>query len=346
MWNELKIEKELQISLITDFGDDKGKEYYSNYTSARNYIIDHILPEIKAAEPNLTCHDGEHIRNVLQNAHFLLKDEGMSKLTSLEKYCLCLIIFFHDVGNVEGRKNHYDKTRIAKIYNRIRGNNSRFNQERYLVINAASAHSGETSTGSLDTIKEIDQSPTNLDGFPIRLRELASIVRFADELAEGPQRTSDYKNKTGGYDESSKPFHQYSEITNIQIDREGNRIALTYHIDFNSNKDNPEIWDQLKSLLELAYIRIIKLDEERRYAKYYSELLSPFKRTEVIFNFFNEGIPCEVEIEKIVLGSEYVIPRKDYKCEEISDQYPKMLVETVITKIKENLLEIKNRYQS
>jgi len=340
MWNEQKIEQELQLSLENELGKDKAKEYFADYVNARTYIINNILPEIKAKQPDCSYHDASHIEDVLQRAYFLLGNDGLSALTCLEKYCLCLIAVFHDVGNIEGRKNHYDKTKIAEIYNRVRNGDTKYNQERYLVINGASAHSGITKSGSLDTLKDIDVIPTNLDSYPIRLRDLACIIRFADELAEGYQRTSDYKIKKNEYDEESKKYHQYAECVNVHVDRGGGRIALTYHIELNNTSGQID-WEDLKTFLNFLYKRIIKLDEERLYAKYYSELLSPFKKTEVIINFNVNGIPCDLDIKKIVLENEYIVPRKeeDIDAQELTNEYSDFNVNTMVELLKDYLKE-------
>ncbi|MDR2408076.1 MAG: hypothetical protein LBE13_08195 [Bacteroidales bacterium] len=338
MWNELKIEQEVLTSLKKELGDDRANEYFADYVSARTYIIDNVLPEIKAKQPDISYHDVSHISDVLQRIYFLLGDDGLSKLTSIEKYCLCLIAVFHDVGNIEGRKEHYNRTKIAEVYNKVRNGDSKYNQERYLIINGASAHSGITKSGSLDTLRDIDIMPTNLDGYPIRLRDLACIIRFADELAEGYQRTSDYKNKKGEYDEKSKIYHQYAENVNIQIDRGGGRISLMYHIELKNTSDNVD-WDNLRNFLNFTYKRIIKLNEERLYAKYYSELLSPFKKTEVVINFNIDGIPCDIDIPKIVFENEYIIPRKeeDIDIQELIDNNTYLNVDSMVDLLKKHL---------
>jgi hypothetical protein len=339
MWNEQKIEKYLEKILKKELGEDKGKEYYADYVSARTYVLENISPEIKAKEPDLSYHDASHIGNVLENVYLLLCDDGLSELSSIEIYCLCLIIVFHDVGNINGRKEHYDKRRIAEIYNKARNGASKYNQERFIVIMGASAHSGTSKSGSLDTIKEIDTAPTNLHGYSVRLRDIASIVRFADELAEGPQRTSDYKNKKRVYNEESKLHHQYAEQINVHIDRKGRRIALTYHIEIKPNETQEIDWDTIKDILLFTYYRIVKLDEERRYSKYYSELLSPFKKTEVLMKFYQEKIPCDIDIDKIIFEEEYVMPRSkdEINAEELYKKYPSLDIDNIIRSLQNSI---------
>jgi hypothetical protein len=43
----------------------------------------------------------------------------------------------------------------------------------------------------------------------------------------------------------------------------------------------------LKEFLTFVFNRIAKLDEERRYARFYCRALAPFKQTDVAINFYN-----------------------------------------------------------
>ena len=74
-----------------------------------------------------------------------------------------------------------------------------------MVVRATSAHTGKAQDGSCDTLKEVAELD-HLANRPVRLRELAAILRFADELAEGPQRTSEFMQVEDLYESESKNF--------------------------------------------------------------------------------------------------------------------------------------------
>ncbi|RYE27838.1 MAG: FAD-binding protein, partial [Sphingobacteriales bacterium] len=141
--------------------------------------------------------------NVLKNADLLLHN-NYNQLDGINLYCLGMIILFHDVGNIEGRTGHNKK--IAEVYNEVRNKKPEFSQERNCVIRAAEAHTGfsakDSTTDTLKDVAEVD----HIDGKKIHLRELATLLRLADECAEGHQRTSDYLNKTGVYDDGSQIY--------------------------------------------------------------------------------------------------------------------------------------------
>lgn len=322
---QTKLEKYLEAALLEKLGNEKGKNYYSDYQSARSYLMQNILPNIKATEPDLTDHSEKHIENVLNNTWHLL-DTAKTQLSEYDLYILCLSILLHDVGNINGRKEHNKK--VSEIYNVIRNNDSNFNTERILVLNAVKAHCGTTKLGSRNTLAEVDIK-ASLRGEPIQLREIASILRFADELAEGPQRTSDYLIDTGKISDKSKIYHRYAQITNIFIDRGNERIVLQYHID--TEKETPE---SLRELLSCAYERIIKLDEERRYTKFHSKLLESFRKTEATFNFFHKGEPLDISIEKIILNDSCVIPGEKQPCiTDLVSEFSTLNIDGVISQL-------------
>lgn len=318
---QTSIEKTLEQALL-DLGNEDGKNYYANYQSARNILFADVLPNIKISEPKLTDHGERHIKNVLGNAWRLLGEQKPDEMTSLDMYILCLSILFHDVGNINGRKEHNKK--ITDTYNSIRGEQqASFSPERALIQKIVRAHCGVNSKGSKDTLCEVEII-SSLAGNRIQSREIAAILRFADELAEGPQRTSDYIP----VDQSSSVYHEYAKITDVCIDKGNERIILQYHIDISAFESE----DKLKNLLQFIYERIIKLDEERQYVKFYSHLLSPFKRTEVTFNFNNKGEPLNVFDEKIVLVDKCVIPG-DKKTEDLIRRFPCLGIDLVLNKL-------------
>ncbi|MFB9862262.1 HD domain-containing protein [Rufibacter immobilis] len=331
MWNELSIEEKMKAALVQQFGKDKGNKYYVQYATARDYLVDEIFPQIRGVEPSLSEHDATHIQNVLGNAEFLLGDD-IEKLDGINLYCLCLVILFHDVGNIHGRKNHNKFNKIATVYDEVRKRDAKYNHERNVVIRAAQAHSGKSSSGSNDTLKDLP--PTDhIYGHTIKLRDIASILRFADELAEGPQRTSEFMQAHHKYDPKSLPFHKYASITNIHIDRPNERITLTYHIylDRKTKKFTTKTEKEFKELLSFTYKRILKLDQERKYTKHYSDFLSPFKKTSVKLNIYINGELQELELNEINL-TDIVVPGED--CKDIFELDSAYKVENILESLK------------
>ena len=99
--------------------------------------------------------------------------------------------------------------------------------------------------------------------------------------------------------------HRYASCMSVFIGRDDQRIALTYSIKINSS--NKKIWSETKALIEYIYIRILKLNNERLYNKYYAEILSHFKRVEVTINFEIDGSQAIIGLKQLVL-TDLLIP--------------------------------------
>ena len=203
-------------------------------------------------------------------------------LTAADAYILCLSILFHDAGMVYGREGH--EQQIVRVYDWVRQSCDPPLQEKALIYRIAGAHTGTTEEGRTDKIGEVP-STMDLDGDEVKPRELAAILRFADELSEGPQRTSRFVATETGVALASKVYQEYASVTNVHIDRSLGRIVLTYSYDIcgpNANPASPEF----RKLLEFTFSRAIKVDRERRYTRFHSAQLAPFNRTEITFNFW------------------------------------------------------------
>ena len=271
------IEHLTEKRLLEDAQGD-GKALWGGYIVAREKVFEKILPYIRSQEPALTEHDGSHVVNVLANAYKLLGrprcigSNGRSSLTPIELYFLCLSILFHDCGNIFGRKGH--EARLEEAYTEARGGAQSLASEKRLVFQIVRSHSGLTSEGSPDTLAQLDPHGS-FGGKQVNCQRIASILRLADELAEGPQRTSLFMQQHLSLPKDSQVYHDYANITSsVNIDRSYERIAVVYDIDI-----TPEVWggqfdpDRLGGLLSFCYHRMVKLDIERKYNRHYCPLL-------------------------------------------------------------------------
>jgi hypothetical protein len=293
-WVKTDLEVYVESQLKQKFGSDKGEAHFANFVSSRTKVLDEI-GQIQGVEPLLSDHGPKHIADVMKQVLMLIStDEQIHKLQALDLYVLLLAVLFHDVGNLFGRFGH--NNRIAAVYDFARGTSADVRHEKALVIRAARAHTGQSTTGDKNTLFELNDRE-HLNGEIIKLQTIAAVLRFADELAEGPQRTTDFFRNSIGYGES-QIYHQYASCTHVAVDRAHGRICLTYEIELkeyraaNGTIDRP----RLIELLECIQHRIGKLDQERRYTRYYCELLSIFKKTEVRISFWSNGFPVALDI--------------------------------------------------
>ncbi len=335
VWTERLIEKITLESLIQDLGESAGKERFGFYTTTRKHIVQDILPQIRAVLPNHTDHGIDHVANVLDNAGLLLDIENnKDSISGMEMYSLILAILFHDAGNIYGRDDHQRK--ISDIYDYCRAVAHCDLGEKMMVMKTTEAHCGKAADGSNDTLKELNPDNVIVCGKPVRLRYIAAILRFADELAEGPIRTSLYMQKKYFYKRNSMIFHNYANTIRVDIDPRNYRIALTYHIVVKTNRkgelSNAET-NKIEILFAYLYRRINKLNQERKYAKHYCDLLSSFKAVTINFNFWIRGKVYALGLPSPFTLTDLVVPGDDEKqLHEYSDVYR---FDNIIAKIKD-----------
>lgn len=332
-WVTVPLEERMKGALIHKHQQAKADYYFGLYTSARERILFELAEEIKRTEPNLTDHGPRHIANVMEMASELLGEHAFvhegGYLTAADAYILCMAILFHDVGNIFDRRGH--EKRIAEVWAWVRANQNAPRMERTLIVRIAGAHTGTTPRGSRDTLADLELS-SNLDGVQVHEQELAAILRFADELAEGPHRTSSFVREIQGYPPEAEIHHRYAAITSVHVDRGNSRIALTYEFDLRSSGvDADELILRTDELLRYTYTRIMKLDEERQYTRFHSNLLVPFKETRVQINFWIDDRNALVDLQPLTLSDKRIPGSPQRPIHEHDAAYA---VETVCAKLR------------
>lgn len=309
MANHLELEEAMIKGLRHQYKADKADAFMARYFAAKNKLFTDILPWIRSNEPNLSDHSEKHIENVLNNAHKLISGNFNLKdpvLSGLDLYFLCQVCLFHDVGNFYGRSLHNQK--ITEIINKsfndlFDGENKR---ERRLIAEAGRAHTGKNGS---DTLVHLFNKNEHIQGDHINYCALAAIVRFADELAEGPQRTSSFMQKEGRFDAGSSIYHKYASCTHIKIDSPNQRISISYefNMEVDGSCDSVSVREDFQNLMKFTYGRIAKLEQERKYYNYYNGLSKSIKETQVNFSFQKNDYDLDYKIEPLILN-DLVVP--------------------------------------
>ncbi len=322
---DLKIEIRMKNLLEEEFGKSQGQEIFFGYVDSRKKVYP-LAEEIKAKEPNLSNHGPGHIDNVLENLDSLLGD---AEISAANLYILCLSMLFHDLGNLHGRERHNKK--IDEIYASVKGNNA-YKPEQKAVYLIVGAHTGNAGDGSKDSLKDVP------DHLPLFSKEIfpqknAAILRFADELAEGPQRTSLYLQEQGIYAENSEIYHHYANIVSIEINRKLERISAHYHIPLIFN-DSIKIktGEEFVEFRDFIFSRFNKLDQERKYCKHYCDWLNPFRKSIAILDFWDGPHLMDHDLPPIEL-TDLIVPEG---CQNnILECYPQYNNDAIIKTLKE-----------
>ena len=329
------MEQCLKQALETKFGREQGAEYMGSYVSARKVLLEDVLTEIRRAEPNLTDHGPDHVRHVLENA-FKLLERDIDYFSAVELYVLGLSILFHDVGNLERREEHHK--RVARFYDYVR-KGPQYAHEKALIVQIAAAHTGQARNGTANTLADVP-SLSHLKGEPVKSRELAAVVRLADELAEGPNRTSAYLRGRNAYPPESTIHHDYAAATDISIDGGNSRIAVTYQFEFRRNGGLDEELSRIKALLQYACERLAKMDVERRYARYHcARPLFPYQEISVRLNVQIDGEFIDPPLEATISDEVNLNSPREF----LYLRDPRWKPEAVAAQIRKQVLRRDNR---
>jgi hypothetical protein len=296
MWAEQKFEAAAKLALDAFQGD--GSSIWSKYEVTRDDVVANILPYIASQEPGLSDHGVDHIANVIRNVGLVLGMNGAGKvydgaplhsLSGVEQLLLALGCLLHDIGNIRGRNQHNLVT--GEVWKNAGG--SSFKQwqpaDRKTIIALCRAHTGKAPDGSKDTLKQLASVDSYFLGETVSLAKLAATLRFADELAEGVQRTSRFLLFQKLYGTDNADYHRYANATEVNIDRAKGRIALNYTIELtNPGMADGGLLKNLTRLLDLVFKRIVKLEHERVYARHYAPDLLAFSETSVVIDITRE----------------------------------------------------------
>jgi len=274
-------------------------QYWSTYAYCKEYFCRELYSNISRVEPNLTDHGETHISNVLKNAYKLLAKDV---LNVHELYTLCMSILIHDIGNLSGRVNH--EVKLKNYFNRTIFPTIQ-SDHITLISQIASKHGGD----NCDAINTLSDA-SHIDGEQVRAQKIASILRFADELAEGKQRTSTVLLEHDLIGEGSKLYHVYAEILKEPLIQK-DTVSLVYDIRLHKYTSK-----ELNELLALLFKRIKKLDKERIYCGHYCNDVQNIKKVAISINFYKDKDdfePINFQDNKLI---NFELSSKNIHCDE------------------------------
>lgn len=214
----------------------------------------------------LNDHGPGHIEKVIERVSQMLVCIDEINLSAYEVFILLCAIQIHDVGNVFGRKDH--EKNLQKISQEKCSPYIIDTAERKLIEKIAATHGGNYK-GNKDTISCLPKE-TIMKEKKVRCRLLASLLRFADEIADDSTRAdiNGIKNKT--VPKESELYHYYSmalHTVKVEKDNTTSEIYLQLVYEFDSDialKLFDKFGDKVY-LLDEIYERVRKMETERRY---------------------------------------------------------------------------------
>ncbi len=209
----------------------------------------------------LTDHGVDHINAVMNNAKEIIGSK-LEILNGYEIYLLLIAIHLHDIGNIYGRKEHEEK--IDSAIEKLGTIFPLDSVERSFVVAIAKSHSGYVH-GSKDTIRYIHVDDT-CNGFEVRSKVLAAILRFADEISDDLYRS--YKHIT--VPKENEVYHAYSKALE-PISIAGNSIKFHYRISYEDTQNTKGKGDKQVYLYDEIIERLVKCMCELEYCRKFAD---------------------------------------------------------------------------
>lgn len=271
-------------------------DFYTHYKKLKDYLepihkdVVHGA-NLKDPEMFLNDHGVEHIEAVISRASYLVESVECT-LTPYEVYILLCCIEIHDIGNIFGRYEH-EKNALV-IMKEARGICGRDTIEAMNIKKIADSHGGKDSDGSKDKISNLN-IVTNTAYGEIRPRLIASILRFADELADDKTRSSVTLLKQGRIPKKSEVFHAYAFcLQSVKLEHSDAQVKLTFSIpdtflNRKFGKLNTEVF-----LMDEIYDRLLKMHFERKYCMRFAKGKIDIENIRVHIEFYSEE-----EIEEV-----------------------------------------------
>jgi len=240
--------------------------FYNIESTLNTKIHPHVVAAAAAHGAGLlNDHGVDHVAMVIERAGAILGEKA-GELSALEIFFLLLAIHFHDVGNLYGREQHEEK--IEEVLDML-GERFPLDTVSQGVVMAIAMSHGGYHEGDKDTIAYLNEIDY-IEGMKIRSSLLASILRFADEIADDKNRSSQLLSEGDVIPDGNRIFHEYSSSLEPPV-IEGDTLRLTYYIPFKyanekitKNDTQVYLYDEILSRMQKC---LCELDYCKRYSQ-------------------------------------------------------------------------------
>jgi hypothetical protein len=305
-------------------------DYPSRLRTIRDHFERNIYPAInsgaiiasliKKKDPiYLNDHGIDHVLQVIERISDLIV-ESKWRVNPYQAYIILSAAFYHDIGNIYGREKHEQK--CAEIMRQIGTLAGEDDTEKRIICRIAAAHGGDIN-GDKDTIGKLDPSFT-LFSIPVDKQGMASILRFADELADDKRRASRFFLRNRKLIKYSEIYHSYSNaLRSVEI----RQREIKLHFELSRQiakrlflKDNKK-----RYLVDEIYSRSLKMHTEAMYCMRFLRPNLHIDKIVVSIEFFDDKFAKRIH------------PTINYTLQEHG--YPRLLsnnIEHMVPELKKN----------
>ena len=310
------LEDWLQNPPVSAYPLKKRVDYYTHYKKLKDYLLTEVHDQVtlgaslKNPDILINDHGPDHIATVIERATRLVECTECS-LSPLEVYFLLMSIQLHDVGNIFGRYDH--ELNAKNIMSEAEKLCGRDTVELKTINNIVETHGGEirgVSDGK-DKISFLNKDDNLLED-TIRTQAIASILRFADELADDKRRAFTTLLKNNSIPKKSEIFHAYaSTLDSVIINHKDKAVELNFNIPKDFAVRTFGKIDEDVLLLDEIYTRIMKMHVERIYCMRFLKGIIDIEKISVAINFYDKYVDIFPQISFEITESGYPKSKKD-----------------------------------
>lgn len=269
--------------------------HYAKYISLADYLNDNVHKSVTIGASLkskdailLNDHGPEHIKTVISRASYLVGCEDCT-LNPYEVYLLLCCIQLHDVGNIFGRIKHEENA--DEIMLKAKGICGRDAIEAMHISKILKTHGGKNKHGKKDKIVDLKENENSIFG-EFRPRLIASILRFADELADDRRRSNIELLELNTLPKGSEIFHLYASVLEppkINFREKSIELNFNIHKKYLLKKYGKQNEDDI-FLIDEIYLRVKKMHLERIYCSRYWKEAIKLEKIAGIIQFYDDTL--------------------------------------------------------
>jgi len=279
---------------IESFYLGKSENFYSRYESLYDFLKEKVYDQVNIGahlkDPDILLNDHgiKHVETVIEKATELVRCKACD-FTAYEVYILLLCVLLHDVGIIFGRYEH--EINVDEIFSKVENLFGQNTIETMMIHRIVNSHGGKIQgTEEKDKISYLFPKPeeNSLKGI-VRTHAIASILRFADELADDKRRAYNILLDQKEFPKKSEVYHIYSScLDSVFVKHKIQAVELTFMIPktyatqlFGNMNDNGIL------LIDEIYNRILKMHLERIYCMRFLKGMIDINKISVSIDFYD-----------------------------------------------------------
>ncbi|WP_323170913.1 hypothetical protein [Natrialba sp. PRR66] len=289
--SNISLESELEKTLLElADGSDNAEEFLDQYKQTKRHLQREMYPWVQSNCNWFTDHGEQHIAAVMNQASRLLENElrdfQSGDLNELDLFILLTAILWHDVGMIVDRTDHERiSTEVADRFRDIAFPSTSIKATTDDIIKAHRNKAG------LDIPQRDSVFNIGNEIYKVYPKDLAGILRFADEISETQERVSGDSWIRESVPDESELFWRYAEtVQGCYPHLNGKSVNLNIEVGYKKSIKMYPCPDSFKeranddgeiSLIEYMICRLEKLVNELAYCERYFNRYAEIREVQV-----------------------------------------------------------------